>query len=70
MNKILKAIGKKIGDHFRRTWRNKLIALVLVVLSSIVGLITGDYTALAFMAVIIGIPLWFLKEDIFEEIES
>ena len=67
MKKILKAIGKKITNNFRRTWLNKLVAVAMVAVTALGGVWTGDAGPMVFSLMFIGIPLIFAKENIFTD---
>ena len=53
---------KKVVRHFRKTWKNKLCVLALIMLGLLTPIISGDATVLVF-TLLIGIPLFFVKEN-------
>lgn len=58
MTKLIKAIKKNI----RRTYKNKLCALALIIIGIIITNIDNDATSLVF-TLLIGIPLFFSKQN-------
>ncbi len=46
----------------KKTWKNKLVSLILVLLGYLTTFIDGDATAFAFM-LIIAVPLFFAKKN-------
>ena len=55
---------RKFILHLKRTWKNKVAAIVLLAGSSIPMWLDGDGTAFMFMAIIC-IPLMFSKNNTF-----
>lgn len=53
---------KRLKNHFRRTWMNKLCAMVLVACGLVINKIDGDGTMLV-IALILGSGLFFSKEN-------
>lgn len=60
MNKTKR--GYKIRRYFRRTFKNKLLALFMLICGVAVWAIGSDATALVFLAMI-AVPLFVTKED-------
>jgi hypothetical protein len=48
--------------YFKKTWKNKILALFLAGVGYLSALITGDGTAFVFL-LIIAVPLFFAKRN-------
>lgn len=54
----------KFREYFKRTWKNKLLSVALLIFGYISTIIDNDSTALI-VIMLFAIPLFFAKEDIF-----
>lgn len=57
-------LQERIIINLRETWRNKIFALTGIILGLIMAFVTGDGTGLVFFTIIICIPLFFAKKDV------
>lgn len=55
-------------DNLKRTWKNKLAAIVLLAMSSVPIWVDRDATIFALMLVV-AIPLFFARRDYVGEVE-
>lgn len=62
MRKISKYI-KGIVGYFRRTYRNKVCGLLILILGLLSTLICEDGTAFVFLTVFFALPLFLSKEN-------
>ena len=53
-------------DYFKRTWKNKLISITLILGGYLSMLISGDATFLFFI-LLIAVPLFFMSESAISE---
>lgn len=53
---------EKLKRYIKKTWKNKAVALLLIVLGMISLMIEDDCTALVFIMVL-AVPLWFEKRN-------
>lgn len=54
-------------NYLKRTWKNKLLAIFMLLVGTVPMFTEKDVTALVFIA-IFAIPLFFTKTDIFKEL--
>lgn len=54
---------KKIKGYFRRTYKNKVCALIILILGLLSTLICEDGTAFVFLTVFFALPLFLSKEN-------
>lgn len=54
---------KKFKRYIKKTWKNKLVALLMVILGIIATVIDNDCTVLVFISIVFVIPLWFEKRN-------
>lgn len=66
MNSI--KISRRFKRYIRRTIKNKLCAVALILVGLFIVKLTGDGTALAFF-IIIGIPLFFVNKNYIDQKE-
>lgn len=57
---------RKIKRYIKRTWKNKIVALLALLCGIISAYISGDSTALLMVTIIWIIPLWFAKDNMIE----
>ena len=53
---------ERIIRHFRRTYKNKICVVVLILIGILSTVISDDATVLVF-TLLIGIPLFFVKDN-------
>lgn len=56
--------SKRRGGYWRRTWKNKACALIVLAVGTVPVFIDHDATALVFMACF-AVPMFFSREDWF-----
>lgn len=56
-------LWERIVMNLQRTWRNKIFALSMILVSCVAIVITGDGTGSVFL-IAIAIPLFFAKKDV------
>ncbi len=54
---------RKIKRYIKRTWKNKIAALLLLLCGIISADISGDGTALLILIIVLVVPLWFAKDN-------
>lgn len=55
--------------YLRRTYRNKIVALVLILLGVLSTMVDGDATALVFMS-LIAVPVFFMNKNCIVPVEE
>ena len=55
---------EKIKRYIKKTWKNKLTAVLLLLLGIISAIIGDDSTALVMIIMFFVVPLWFAKDNI------
>lgn len=53
---------ERIKRHLRRTYKNKICVLILILIGIISTIVSDDATVLVF-TLLIGIPLFFVKDN-------
>lgn len=53
---------KRIKEYLKKTWKNKLVAIALVLLGYISTLVDGDGTAFIFL-LIVALPVFIVDAD-------
>lgn len=61
----LKKLARILKNHFQKTWRNKLLSAVLVIIGYITTIPDGDATGAIFL-LFLAIPFFFMKKDFAE----
>ncbi len=54
---------EKFKRYIKRTWKNKAVALLLIILGIVATVIDNDCTVLVFISIVFVIPLWFEKHN-------
>ena len=62
MNKKTNEHMNRFKKYIRRTYKNKLCALALIILGLIFTSVSNDITVLVFLS-ILGVPLFFAKKN-------
>lgn len=64
MNKKTSKYLKMFIDYIRRTFKNKLCAILMLIVGMLTANVSGDSTFLILM-LLIGVPLFFANKDWF-----